>query len=119
MFKSIVSILTIASILISSIPVMASPVSGTRILQGRIAGRDEARTVLHLLGDEVTTIAVRSTDGADVDCYVYDQNGNPVGSDDDNTSVCSIRIEPIWTGQFLLVVKNRASRTTNIEGRVF
>ena len=119
MFKSIVSILTIASILISSIPVMASPVNGTRILQGRIAGRDEARTVLHLLGDEVTTIAVRSLDGADIDCYIYDENGNAGPSDDDNTSICNIQLQPVWTGPFVLVVKNRASRPTNIEGRVF
>lgn len=118
MFK-FTSILTIVAILISSFPVFASPVNGTRILQGRIDGRDEARTVLHLKGDEVTTIAVRSLDGADIDCYVFDENGNAGPYDDDNTSICNIRLEPVWSGPFVLLVKNRASRPTNIEGRVF
>lgn len=61
-------------------------------------------------GDEEATIGVIGDDNADIDCYVFDENGNLIDSDTDSTATCALEWYPSWTGPFTLKVKNTSSR---------
>ena len=42
----------------------------------------------------------------DLDCYVYDANGNLIDSDTDATDYCVLRWRPAWLGTFRLEIRN-------------
>lgn len=49
-----------------------------------------------------------SGDGdTDLDLYVYDENGNLIGKDDDYSDDCYVRWYPKWSGTFIIKVVNR------------
>jgi hypothetical protein len=51
-----------------------------------------------------------SGDGTtDLDLYIYDENGNLVAKDDDNTDDCLASWTPRWSGTFTIRVVNRGS----------
>jgi len=54
-------------------------------------------------------IAVEGDGDTDLDLYVYDENGNLVASDADNTDFCVVEFQPRWTGTFTILVKNRGT----------
>ena len=58
-------------------------------------------------GGEVAAIVVSGDGDTDLDLYVYDQNGNLIAADDDNSDDCLIRFIPKWTGPFTVRVRNR------------
>jgi len=57
-------------------------------------------------GGEIAEIAISGDGDTDLDLYVYDENGNLVGSDTDYTDDCYVSFRPRWTGSFKVVVKN-------------
>ena len=55
-----------------------------------------------------------SGDGdTDLDMYVYDENGNLVGQDDDYSDDCYVSWYPKWTGTFIIKVVNRGKVYNN------
>lgn len=55
-----------------------------------------------------TAIVIVSGDGdTDLDLYVYDANGNFIGSDTDYSDDCVVTFTPRWTGTFIIKIKNR------------
>ena len=56
--------------------------------------------------------AVRvSGDGStDLDCFVYDNGGHLVDSDQDASDECLLKWTPRWTGKFRIVVKNMGDK---------
>lgn len=42
----------------------------------------------------------------DLDLYIYDENGNLIGSDVDTTDVCLVSWTPRWTGVFRVEIHN-------------
>lgn len=53
-------------------------------------------------------VVVASGDGdSDLDLYIYDENGNLICKDDDNSDDVVCSWTPRWTGTFTLRVKNR------------
>jgi hypothetical protein len=57
-------------------------------------------------GGEWAEIRVRGDGDTDLDCYVYDQNGNLIDSDADYTDYCILGWVPRWTGSFTLRIRN-------------
>ncbi len=59
-------------------------------------------------GNRLAEVGVASLDGADLDLYIYDQNGNLITYDESygRDAYCSWR--PRWTGLFTIYIKNNA-----------
>lgn len=58
---------------------------------------------------EPAVVVVRGDGDTDLDLYIYDENGNLVASDTDDTDDCMVRWVPRWTGRFVIKVVNRGS----------
>lgn len=52
-------------------------------------------------------IGVQGDGDTDLDCYIYDSNGNLITSDTDYSDTCTLGWVPNWTGPFRLVIRNR------------
>lgn len=55
---------------------------------------------------QVARIGVAGDGDTDLDCYIYDSNGNLVDRDTDYTDSCLLEFVPRWTGNFTLRIKN-------------
>lgn len=62
---------------------------------------------------ELAEITVASYNNADLDLYVYDQNGNLIVYDELNYTDCYVYFTPKWTGNFTLYVWNRSGWNSN------
>ena len=62
--------------------------------------------------DEVTLITVAGSGLGDIDCFIYDEFGNEVDRDADETDTCSLRVLPRWTGRFTVRVENNGRRAS-------
>jgi hypothetical protein len=79
-------------------PAMSSPVGGRKYDVHRVAAHTTDAAVV-ISGDGDT----------DLDLYVYDENGNLIGSDTDGSDDCVVRFNPRWTGVFRIEVRNLGS----------
>lgn len=59
--------------------------------------------------NQLAEVAVVGDGDTDLDLYVYDANGNLIGSDIDYTDACYVRWVPAWTGRFTIKIMNRGS----------
>jgi hypothetical protein len=87
----------------------ASPaVTGTAVFCGSVSARsyDTYRDVFVFRAHQSRTVVVEGDHDTDLDCWLYDENGNMVSSDTDRTDVCVLEITPNWTGEFSLRVAN-------------
>lgn len=69
--------------------------------------------VITFNGGELARIAVKGDGDTDLDLYVYDENGNLIASDTDNTDCCLVSWTPRWTGKFTVRVVNRGNVYNN------
>ena len=71
--------------------------------------RGHSTDVYHMtfVGGEWEVLFVSGDGSTDLDLYVYDENGNLVAKDDDNSDECRVRFIPRWTGPFTVKVVNR------------
>ena len=60
-------------------------------------------------GGEMAQVIVSGDLDTDLDLYVYDQFGNLVASDDDESDQCVGSWIPAWTGRFTIRIVNRGS----------
>jgi hypothetical protein len=90
--------------LMASVPSFAQNV----LLHTDVVGA-HSTDVYHMtfVGREWEVLVVSGDGSTDLDLYVYDQNGNLVASDDDNSDDCMVRFVPRWTGDFTIKVVNR------------
>ncbi|GAA5184539.1 hypothetical protein GCM10025771_38830 [Niveibacterium umoris] len=58
-------------------------------------------------GGEPARILVSGDGDSDLDLYVYDENGNLICKDDDNSDDMVCGFTPAWTGKFNVRVRNR------------
>jgi hypothetical protein len=56
---------------------------------------------------ELAMVTVIGDGYTDLDLYVYDESGNLIASDTDDSDDCVVTWVPRWTGQFTIKVVNR------------
>jgi len=78
---------------------------GARTYERVKAGATDSYTV-RFRGGEPAIVFVDGDGDTDLDLYVYDQNGNRICSDTDNTDTMICRWTPAWTGSFTVKIKN-------------
>ena len=52
-------------------------------------------------------IYVKGDGDTDLDLYIFDENANLMGKDEDDTDECLVRFHPRESGKFVVVVVNR------------
>lgn len=66
-------------------------------------------------GGRLAEVGVHSMDGADLDLFIYDENGNFITSDERVKDGAYCSFTPKWTGLFRIYVKNNASYNATFE----
>ena len=61
---------------------------------------------LYLIGGVDYEIRLRGDGDTDLDCFLYDENGNLILSDIRIVDSCVLYITPLWSGPFELEVSN-------------
>lgn len=80
--------------------------SGTSTVLGPLAPGDMECWPVVLQADKVYEIYVEPSDPTvDFDLYVYDENDNPIDTDEDLNSDALCIVAPGWTGPFNIVVR--------------
>jgi hypothetical protein len=80
--------------------------------RGAIRHRDQVRGrtidtyTVEFRGGEVARVGLEGDHSSDLDLYVYDQNGNLIVSDTDDTDLCLVQWTPRWTGPFQIKIVN-------------
>lgn len=65
--------------------------------------------------NRLAEVSVGSFDGADLDIYIYDENGNLIVSDTSSNRNAYCAFRPYFTTQFRIVVKNNARYNATFE----
>jgi hypothetical protein len=85
----------------------ADPVGGLVSRRDRIAARTTDTWTVRCYGDEVTRVIVDGDGSTDIDIYVYDENGNLITKDEDDTDYCVVSFRPFWTQTMTVKIVNR------------
>jgi len=64
---------------------------------------------VNFFGSDNAAIVISGDGDTDLDLFVYDANGNLIGSDTDRSDDCVVRFQPYWTGTFRIEVRNLGS----------
>lgn len=88
-------------------------VGGPKGQKDRVYGKDVNSYQVKFWASELAEVCVSGDGDTDLDLYVYDANGNLIGSDTDYTDECVVRWVPAWTGTFIIKVVNRGALYNN------
>lgn len=88
-------------------------VGGPKGQKDRVYGKDINSYQVKFWANELAEVCVSGDGDTDLDLYVYDSNGNLIGSDTDYTDDCVVRWVPVWTGTFTIKVVNRGALYNN------
>ncbi|MDR2496169.1 MAG: hypothetical protein LBD21_03490 [Tannerellaceae bacterium] len=85
------------------------PVGGPSCFNGRVYANRVFVYHCTFRGGMTARVYVSGDGDTDLDLYVYDANGNFIGSDDDYTDECVVMWTPRYTGSFTIRVVNRGN----------
>ncbi len=105
MNRVIISALSIAFATITSAAV-AGDVRGTYRDRDVLASGQGVTYNLVLEENETTFIGVNGDGDGDIDCGLFDGNGNLVDRDGSSKDGCTLTVNPKWTGKFTLKLIN-------------
>lgn len=88
-------------------------VGGPKGQKDRVYGKDVNSYKVKFWAGELAEVCVSGDGDTDLDLYVFDENGNQIGSDTDYTDECVVRWVPAWTGTFIIKVVNRGALYNN------
>ena len=84
-----------------------------------VSAHDSDSWTITLVKDEYTLITVIGDGDTDLDIYLYDENGNLIDKDIDDSDNCVVEVTPKWSGKFTLKVKNLGNVYNNYTLIVF
>ena len=99
---------TLALTLIGS-AAFAGAKGGPKSADERVNANGADRYEIVFNGGEQARVVVDGDGDTDLDLYIYDENGNLITKDDDNTDYCICSWTPKWTGKFIIRIVNRGS----------
>ena len=97
---------TLAMVLAGS-AAFAGADGGPKSANERVNANSADRYEIVFRGGEQARVVVDGDGDTDLDLYIYDENGNLITKDDDNTDYCICTWTPKWTGKFTIKVVNR------------
>ena len=106
MFKTTTNFLLLATLLLALAGVSFGQ-SFARTGRYQVAAHDKGIYTALFKGGEPAAVYVEGDGDTDLDLYVFDENANLIGKDEDDTDECLVRFTPRWTGKFHIVVVNR------------
>ena len=109
--RNLVAVVLSAAVMIPGLASVASAgnVRGAQMSVSTVKAHATDRYNVVLAAGEATHISVRGDGDTDIDCVLYDGNGNVVDRDVDSTDTCSLTITPRWTGNFRIEIRNMGS----------
>ena len=90
----------------SSIPNLAQAVGGGKSGAFRLPAMSYKTFEVTFRKGHPARIVLKGDGDTDLDLLVFDENGNKVASDEDNSDFCVVRWVPKWTGRFTIKVVN-------------
>ena len=99
---------TLALTLVGS-AAFAGAYGGPKSADERVDANGADRYEIVFNGGEQARVVVDGDGDTDLDLYIYDENGNLITKDDDNTDYCICSWTPKWTGKFIIRIVNRGS----------
>lgn len=99
--------LALAAMLLTSTFALAGNVNGPARSTTVVRGNSTDVYAISFKAGETARIEVLGDGDSDLDLYVYDENGNLIVKDDDDTDHCIVSWTPRWTGKFTVKVVNR------------
>jgi hypothetical protein len=79
---------------------------GAKSGNSTLGPRSTERYTITFVGGQLAQVYVSGNGVTDLDLYIYDENGNLIGYDDDRTDECLVQWAPKWTGPFVIEVRN-------------
>jgi hypothetical protein len=109
--KNAITALLLTAILVvaSSIPNMAQAVGGGKSGAFRLPAMSYKTFEVRFRKGHAARIVLKGDGDTDLDLLVFDENGNKVASDEDNTDTCVVEWTPRWTGKFIIKVVNHGT----------
>ncbi len=105
--------LAVAAVVIAQVALntraSAEPVGGATCRTTSVSAHTTDEFTARFYGGESAAVTVSGDYDTDLDLYLYDENGNLIAKDDDNTDQCVVRFRPNWTGPFTIRIVNRGS----------
>ncbi|WP_013630012.1 hypothetical protein [Rubinisphaera brasiliensis] len=100
------SLMTLAVLTSTAAQSIAGRVEGPGVDHESCAARSTVTYYDVFRAGQLAEVVIQGDGETDLDLYVYDENGNLIASDTDNSDLCVVRFSPKWTGRFRIVVKN-------------
>jgi len=97
----------------------AAPLAGRKGIKETLASKMQITYEVVLDKDEMSVFVVNGNGRSDLDCYLYDDQKNLVGKDDDNTDTCVVRVMPDKVARYTFVVKNVGEKSNSFVGSIF
>jgi hypothetical protein len=105
--KTIKTILLMAFLALACVtPGWAGAKGGSQSNTFRLDGRTYRDFTVTFVGGEAAEVGVKGDGDTDLDLLIFDEFGNKIASDEDNTDRCYVRWVPKWTGKFTIRVVN-------------
>jgi hypothetical protein len=111
--------LALASAFLFSGTGSADPIGGTQYASGFLRPGEMDSYRIPLSSGELTVIEAVGDGDGDLDCRLFDDNGNLVASDTDSLDNCILRVAPKWTAIFKLVLVNSGHISENYVIKAF
>ncbi len=82
-------------------------------LRDRVLAGQTDNYKIRFRGGEPAIVSVTGDGGTDLDLRIYDEGGNLICSQPDNSDRCYCRWQPLWTGTFRIQITNHGSVSNN------
>ena len=105
--NKIIGMLSIVTTLAISAVSFAGATGGPKFVNDTVVlGNSTDYYTVYFRGNEFARVVMKGEGSSDLDCYLYDQNGNLVAQDLNSEDFCELKFAPRWTGPFVIYVRN-------------